>query len=134
MSKLISIVTPTFNEEGNIEKLCGSISKEMSKTNCDYEHILIDNSSTDNTIKILKELRDIGNTVIVVELDEKIMEQADQIIDIGPGAGIHGGEIIFQGLLKDIYKEEKSLTAKYLSGELKIPIPKNRRRTIEQKY
>ncbi len=56
MSKLISIVTPTFNEEGNIEKLCGSISKEMSKTNFDYEHIVIDNSSTDNTIKILKEL------------------------------------------------------------------------------
>lgn len=56
MSKLISIVTPTFNEEGNIEKLCASISKEMSKTNFDYEHIVIDNSSTDNTIKILKEL------------------------------------------------------------------------------
>ena len=56
MSKKISIVTPTFNEEQNIEKLCLEISKEISKTNYDYEHIVIDNSSTDNTIKILKEL------------------------------------------------------------------------------
>jgi len=56
MSKKISIITPTFNEEQNIEKLCLEISKEISKTNYDYEHIVIDNSSTDNTIKILKEL------------------------------------------------------------------------------
>ena len=56
MSKLISIVTPTYNEEDNIEKLCLEIQKEISKTNYDYEHIVIDNSSTDNTIKILKDL------------------------------------------------------------------------------
>jgi len=93
----------------------------------DEPSIGLHSKDTERLIKILKELRDIGNTVIVVEHDEKIMEQADQIIDIGPGAGIHGGEIIFQGPLKDIYKEKKSLTTKYLSGELEIPIPKNRR-------
>ena len=62
---------------------------------------------TERLIKILKELRDIGNTVIVVEHDEEIMEQANQIIDIGPGAGIHGGEIIFQGPLKEYLQRKK---------------------------
>ena len=56
MQKLISIVTPTYNEEGNIEDLCSSIAKEMSKTNCDYEHIVIDNNSSDKTISILRKL------------------------------------------------------------------------------
>ena len=98
----------------------------------DEPSIGLHSKDTERLIKILKELRDIGNTVIVVEHDEKIMEQADQIIDIGPGAGIHGGEIIFQGSLKEIYKEKKSLTTKYLSGELEISAPKNRRSTKDK--
>ena len=94
----------------------------------DEPSIGLHSKDTERLIKILKELRDIGNTVIVVEHDEEIMEQADQIIDIGPKAGIHGGEIIFQGKLKDIYKERKSLTTQYLAGKLEIAVPKKRRR------
>ena len=98
----------------------------------DEPSIGLHSKDTERLIKILKELRDIGNTVIVVEHDEEIMEQADQIIDIGPEAGIHGGQIIFQGKLKDIYKEKNSLTTQYLSGELEIPTPKSRRSTKDK--
>ena len=98
----------------------------------DEPSIGLHSKDTERLIKILKELRDIGNTVIVVEHDEEIMEQADQIIDIGPEAGIHGGKIIFQGKLKDIYKENKSLTTQYLSGKLVIPVPKKRRNTKDR--
>tara|TARA_B100001758_G_scaffold247464_1_gene265363 strand:- start:2206 stop:4974 length:2769 start_codon:yes stop_codon:yes gene_type:complete len=83
-------------------------------------------------IKILKRLRDIGNTVIVIEHDEEIMWEADQIIDIGPEAGINGGEIIYQGYLKDIFKNNTSLTTQYLSGKLEIPIPEKRRNLKEK--
>ena len=95
----------------------------------DEPSIGLHSKDTERLIKILKELRDIGNTVIVVEHDEEIMEQADQIIDIGLEAGVHGGNIVFQGKLKDIYKEKKSLTTQYLTGKLLIPIPKKRRST-----
>lgn len=71
-------------------------------------------------------LRDLGNTVIVVEHDEEAIASADHIIDIGPGAGVHGGEIVAEGTLADIMKSEKSLTGKFLSGIEKIDIPKNR--------
>ena len=98
----------------------------------DEPSIGLHSKDTERLIKILKELRDIGNTVIVVEHDEEIMEQADQIIDIGPEAGIHGGKIIFQGRLKDIYKEKKSLTTQYLAGKLVIPVPEKRRSTKER--
>ena len=82
---------------------------------------------TENLIKILKNLRDIGNTVIIVEHDEEIMEQADQIIDLGPDAGINGGELIYQGRLSEIYKEKRSLTTQYLSGNKSIETPSKRR-------
>ena len=98
----------------------------------DEPSIGLHSKDTERLIKILKELRDIGNTVIVVEHDEEIMTQADQIIDIGPEAGIHGGEIIFQGPLKEIYKERKSLTTQYLSKKREIPTPENRRGTKEK--
>ncbi len=71
-------------------------------------------------------LRDLGNTVIVVEHDEEAIASADHIIDIGPGAGVHGGEIVAEGTLAEIMKSEKSLTGKFLSGIEKIDIPKNR--------
>ncbi|HVA97681.1 MAG TPA: excinuclease ABC subunit A, partial [Bacteroidia bacterium] len=82
---------------------------------------------TQRLIKVLKSLRNIGNTVIVVEHDEEIMRAADELIDIGPLAGINGGELIFQGNHADILKEEKSLTALYLNGKEKITIPKRRK-------
>lgn len=75
---------------------------------------------TDRLIEVLKSLRDMGNTVIVVEHEEKIMKAADQIIDIGPDAGLKGGELIFQGDLNALLTEGKSYTAQYLKGEEKI--------------
>lgn len=80
----------------------------------------------DRLLKTLFHLRDIGNTVIVVEHDEDAIRNADHIIDIGPGAGVHGGEIVAQGQLEDILNSEDSLTGKYLSGRLKIDVPEHR--------
>jgi excinuclease ABC subunit A len=79
-------------------------------------------------IKTLHELRDLGNSVIVVEHDEATMEKADHIIDIGPGAGENGGELIAQGTPTQIKKSKKSLTGQYLSGKKSIPIPKKTRK------
>ncbi len=78
-------------------------------------------------IDALCRLRDIGNTVIVVEHDEETMRGADHVIDIGPGAGIHGGEVVAEGTVKDIEKSKKSLTGDYLSGRKSIPVPSRRR-------
>ena len=77
-------------------------------------------------IDMLVNLRNLGNTVIVVEHDEDMIRSADQIVDFGPGAGLQGGEIVFQGTLKEILKSEKSLTGKYLSRRLNIEIPQKR--------
>ncbi len=78
-------------------------------------------------IKTLENLRDVGNTVIVVEHDEETMEAADYIVDIGPGAGIHGGQVVAVGTPEEIKKAENSLTGAYLSGRKKIEIPRKRR-------
>ena len=77
-------------------------------------------------ISLLKNLRDIGNTVIIVEHDPEMMRNADLIFDMGPKAGINGGEIVAQGTVDAIIKNEESLTGKYLSGKMKIPLPKKR--------
>jgi excinuclease ABC subunit A len=74
----------------------------------------------------LTRLRDIGNTVIIVEHDEEAIRQADFVIDIGPGAGVHGGEVVASGTLDDILKEERSITGQFLSGKRKIEVPKER--------
>ncbi len=86
---------------------------------------------THRLIEVLKKLRDVGNTVIVVEHDEEIMRAADQIIDIGPLAGVHGGEVVFQGRFEDLLHEKESLTAKYLRHELSIALPSKRRKWKE---
>ena len=93
----------------------------------DEPSIGLHSQDTKKLIKILKKLRDIGNTVIVVEHDKEIMLEADQIIDIGPEAGINGGQIVFQGNLKDDLNNKTSLTIQYLSGKIEIPIPKSKR-------
>lgn len=80
----------------------------------------------------LQHLRDIGNTLIVVEHDEDTMRVADQIVDIGPGAGVHGGEVVVQGRLEDICACEQSITGDYLSGRKSIPMPKERREATER--
>lgn len=78
---------------------------------------------TTNLIKVLKGLNKIGNTVVVVEHDEEIMRNANYIIDIGPKAGIHGGEIVFEGNHQELIKKGNTLTTKYLNGDLKIDVP-----------
>jgi len=83
---------------------------------------------TQRLISVLKSLRDAGNTVIVVEHEQEMMEAADYLIDIGPEAGIHGGELVFAGTYDQIIKDKDSLTGQYLSGELSIPVPKRRRK------
>ena len=79
-------------------------------------------------LKTLSSLRDLGNTVIIVEHDEEAMRAADFIVDIGPGAGVNGGDIVAKGTLKDIQKNDNSITGKYLSKKLSIDIPKKRRK------
>ncbi len=82
----------------------------------------------DRLLETLKRLRDLGNTVIVVEHDEDAIRHADHIVDLGPGAGVHGGEIVAQGTLKDILKSKDSLTGQYLSGKRAIEVPAKRRK------
>ena len=81
----------------------------------------------DKLIATLKNLRDLGNTVIVVEHDEDTMRSADYIVDVGPGAGVHGGEIVAAGSVKDICKAKRSITGDYLSGRKRIEVPQTRR-------
>ena len=82
----------------------------------------------DKLLETLKRLRDLGNTLIVVEHDEDTMYAADHIVDVGPGAGIHGGHIVAQGTVEDIKKCENSVTGQYLSGKKKIEVPKERKK------
>lgn len=82
----------------------------------------------DKLIAALKNLKDMGNTLIVVEHDEDTMLAADHIVDIGPGAGSRGGEVVAQGTAEEIMQVEESVTGQYLSGKLKIPVPKTRRK------
>ena len=83
---------------------------------------------TQRLIGVLKSLRDVGNTVLVVEHEEEIMKAADHVIDIGPEAGTHGGNLVFSGTYDEILKDDKSLTGRYLSGKEQIAIPTSRRK------
>ena len=87
----------------------------------------------DRLIATLKKLRDLGNTLLVVEHDEDTMYAADQIIDIGPGAGVHGGNVMAQGTAEEIKEVKDSITGQYLSGRKKIEVPKARRKQIKSK-
>ncbi len=84
-------------------------------------------------LETLVRLRDLGNTVIVVEHDEDAIRAADHIVDIGPGAGVHGGEIVAQGAVKDIMNEKNSLTGDYLAGRREVPVPADRRPFVKKK-
>ncbi len=94
----------------------------------DEPSIGLHQKDNDKLIASLKRLRDLGNTLIVVEHDEDTMFAADFIVDVGPGAGIHGGEIVCAGTVEDIIACDKSITGQYLSGKRKIPVPKERRK------
>ncbi|MGN1394744.1 MAG: excinuclease ABC subunit UvrA [Succinivibrionaceae bacterium] len=93
----------------------------------DEPSIGLHQSDNDKLLDTLNKLKDLGNTLIVVEHDEDTIRQADHIIDIGPGAGIYGGEIVAQGNYEDIINNQNSITGMYLSHKLTIPIPKNRK-------
>jgi len=86
---------------------------------------------TQRLIGVLKSLRDAGNTVIVVEHEQEMMEAADYLIDIGPEAGINGGELVFAGTYQEILKDKKSLTGEYLNGDLSIQVPEKRKKWNE---
>ena len=83
---------------------------------------------TGRLIEIMKTLRDLGNTVLVVEHDPEMMREADKLLDLGPGAGEHGGRIIYAGDMEGLLADPHSLTGRYLSGELQIPVPEERRK------
>ena len=95
----------------------------------DEPSIGLHQKDNEKLLNSLQKMRDLGNTLIVVEHDEDTMRLADHIVDIGPGAGVHGGNVVFSGKPEDIVNCEESITGKYLSGELKIPVPKERRKT-----
>jgi len=86
----------------------------------------------DKLLATLKDLRDIGNSLIVVEHDEDTMREADYLIDIGPGAGINGGKVVAQGTPKQVMRNKKSLTAQYLNGKIKIEVPEERRKATKE--
>ncbi len=94
----------------------------------DEPSIGLHQKDNDKLILTLKRLRDLGNTLIVVEHDEDTMFAADYVVDIGPGAGVHGGEVVCAGSVEDIMACENSITGQYLSGKMKIEVPKNRRK------
>ncbi len=95
----------------------------------DEPSIGLHSRDTERLIAVLRRLRDIGNTVIVVEHDEEIIRAADYIIDIGPMAGAFGGEVVFEGDIKNLINCEKSLTTQYLTGKMHIPVPTRRRKS-----
>ena len=95
----------------------------------DEPSIGLHSRDTERLIRVLRRLQQLGNTVVVVEHDEEIMRAADWIIDIGPLAGRGGGNVVYQGPVDKLDKATDSLTAKYLTGEMQIPLPKLRRRT-----
>ena len=95
----------------------------------DEPSIGLHQNDNDKLLATLKHLRDLGNTLIVVEHDEDTMRAADYVVDIGPGAGEHGGQVIATGTAEDLMKNPNSITGKYLSGEIKRPVPKTRRKS-----
>ena len=94
----------------------------------DEPSIGLHSRDTDQLIGVLRSLQQLGNTVVIVEHDEEIIRSADHVIDMGPMAGRHGGEVVFQGDHKDLLKEERSLTARYMNGLDQIQIPSSRRK------
>ena len=99
----------------------------------DEPSIGLHQSDNDKLITTLKNLRDLGNSVIVVEHDEEMMREAEYLVDVGPGAGIHGGQIISAGLPEDVINDPNSITGQYLSGKKKIEIPTKRRKINPKK-
>lgn len=115
--------------ESNRVRLASQIASDLSGVLYVLDEPTVGLHPRDNVrlLQALKRLRDMGNTVIVVEHDEETIRSADHIIDMGPGAGEEGGEVVSQGTLQDIMEDPRSLTGRYLKGDLTIPVPKRRR-------
>ncbi|MCX7872229.1 MAG: excinuclease ABC subunit UvrA [Verrucomicrobiae bacterium] len=138
LNYLVEIGLGYLNLNRASRTLSGGESERVNLTTCLGTHLvntlyILDEPSiglhprdTDRLIKILKDLRDIGNTVVVVEHDPEVIESADYIVDLGPGSGEHGGNIVFQGPYPDLLKDEKSLTAQYLSRKRVIQPPQRK--------
>lgn len=126
LSRLSNSLSGGESQRINLIKSLGS-SLVGSLYVLDEPSIGLHSKDTEKLVRILKQLRDIGNTVIVVEHDEDIIREADYIIDIGINAGTEGGEVVYCGEVKDIYRGSDSYTLKYLLGEEKISYPKTRR-------
>ena len=94
----------------------------------DEPSIGLHQADNDKLLSALENLRDLGNTLIVVEHDEDTMRRADWIVDIGPGAGVHGGKVVAQGPAEEIMKCEKSYTGQFLAGKIKVPVPSVRKK------
>lgn len=113
-------------------RLASQIGSKLSGTLYVLDEPTIGLHERDNVrlIKILKELKDLGNSVIVVEHDERVLKESDHFVEIGPGPGVHGGEIVIEGKTKDLLakRNNKSLTLQYLKGEKEIPVPETRRK------
>ena len=127
MNRLSSTLSGGESQRINLATSLGS-SLVGSMYILDEPSIGLHPKDTDRLIKVLKRLRDIGNSVIIVEHDEEIIKASDEIIDIGPDAGEHGGELIFQGTFDELKENNVSYTSKYLFHELSIPVPSFRRK------
>ena len=102
----------------------------LSRAVWDAQRACADN---ERLLGTLKRLRDLGNTVVVVEHDEDAILQADYVVDVGPGAGIHGGEIVAEGTPAEIMANPASLTGKYLTGEMAVKVPAKRRKPVKSR-
>jgi len=117
-------------------RLASQIGSKLSGTLyvLDEPTIGLHERDTEKLIKTIKKIRDLNNTVVVVEHDERTIKESDYLVDLGPGAGVHGGEIVAEGKIKDLMAEKhpKSLTLEYLKGKLNIAEPRSRKQTMEK--
>jgi len=128
LNRLSSTLSGGETQRINLTRMLGS-NLTSSLYILDEPSIGLHPKDTGRLVKVLHRLRDLGNTVVVVEHEEEIMLQADKIIDMGPLAGTHGGEVVFSGTFQQILKDENSLTGKYLTGKEKIEVPAFRRKS-----
>ncbi len=133
LNRLSSTLSGGETQRINLTRILGS-NLTNSLYVLDEPSIGLHPRDTEKLIAVLYRLRDLGNTVLVVEHEEEIMKAADHLIDMGPKAGVHGGELVFAGKAKDIKKVKESLTAKYLYGKMSIEVPTQRRSSANKIY
>lgn len=129
LSRLSSTLSGGETQRINLTRTLGS-NLTSSMYILDEPSVGLHPKDTSRLVRVLKSLRDLGNTVIVVEHEEDVIRNADYLVDIGPAAGIHGGEVVFAGPFTEVYEaKNQSLTAQYMSGRMAIPLPAARRKT-----